>query len=152
MARVSTGTCRHGKFPPPRGVLFSEMDKQEIKRCVRGVELDAETRCLHYHSVLDIIAIKMMCCGDFYACTECHEALADHPIEVWPVDRWDQRAILCGHCGEELSIAEYMTSGYACPTCDAAFNPGCRNHYRYYLGTGSEPSDFRDGSPVSTLR
>jgi len=32
----------------------------------------------------DIVAIQMRCCGLFYACKDCHLALADHPIAVWP--------------------------------------------------------------------
>jgi uncharacterized CHY-type Zn-finger protein len=100
---------------------------------VRGVNLDAQTRCAHYHSSLDIIAIRMKCCGIYYACKDCHDALADHAIKVWPRQEWDQRAILCGSCGSELTIAEYMASGYQCPKCKAAFNPGCRNHYHFYF-------------------
>jgi len=100
---------------------------------VYGIGLDQQTRCDHYRSAIDIIAIRMKCCGKYYACKDCHEALAGHPIEVWPRDEWDQLAILCGACGYELSIAEYMASGYQCPRCNAAFNPGCRNHYHFYF-------------------
>ncbi|WP_158945474.1 CHY zinc finger protein [Granulicella sp. S190] len=110
------------------------MHRQKNAKEVRGVELDAQTRCLHYRSALDIIAIKMMCCGIYYACKDCHEELADHPIKVWPKERWDCEAVLCGSCGAELSIAEYMETGYKCPVCSAAFNPGCRNHYHFYFG------------------
>lgn len=105
---------------------------------VHGVDLDAQTCCAHYRKPTDIIAIKMKCCGVYYACKDCHEALADHPIEVWPRSEWDQRAILCGACGHELTINEYMQSGYHCPRCKAAFNPGCRNHYHLYFE--SEPT------------
>jgi uncharacterized CHY-type Zn-finger protein len=101
---------------------------------VRGVELDAETRCVHYHSALDIIAIKTACCGVYYACKDCHAALANHDIKVWPRSEWDVRAILCGVCGSELTIREYMSSNYSCPRCAAGFNPGCRNHHRFYFG------------------
>ena len=100
---------------------------------VRGINLDAETRCAHYRTALDIIAIKMKCCGVYYACKDCHEALAGHAIEVWPRHEWTQLAVLCGACGHTLTIAEYMASGYACPECKAAFNPGCRNHYKFYF-------------------
>jgi uncharacterized CHY-type Zn-finger protein len=110
------------------------VNKDEITQQVRGVGLDAGIRCIHYHTALDIVAIKMMCCGTYYACKDCHEALADHPIEVWPKERWDRRAVLCGNCGEELTIAEYMASGYKCPACAMNFNPGCRNHYHFYFG------------------
>jgi uncharacterized CHY-type Zn-finger protein len=102
---------------------------------VRGVEIDAETRCAHYRSPLDVIAIKMACCGIYYACKDCHEALASHAIQVWPRSQWESKAILCGVCGEQLTIHEYMQSGYACPHCAAAFNPGCRKHSAFYFET-----------------
>ena len=102
---------------------------------VRGIGLDAQTRCAHYHGDSDIIAIRMKCCGIYYACKDCHEALADHPIQVWPCAEWDQPAILCGACGRELSIEDYMRSGYRCPACQANFNPGCRHHSHFYFET-----------------
>jgi len=103
---------------------------------VRGIAVDAQTRCAHYHSAIDIVAIKMACCGVYYACKDCHDALAGHAAKVWPLSERDSLAILCGACGAELTIREYMTSGNVCPRCDAAFNPGCRNHYHFYFETG----------------
>lgn len=100
---------------------------------VRGVDLDTQTRCRHYHGPTDIIAIRMKCCGVYYACKDCHEQLADHSTVVWPEKEWDQKAVLCGSCGAELTIREYMQSGYRCPECKAQFNPGCQNHYDYYF-------------------
>jgi uncharacterized CHY-type Zn-finger protein len=100
---------------------------------VRGVDLDSQTRCQHYHGPSDIVAIKMKCCDVYYACKDCHSALADHPIEVWPEREWNQHAILCGACGAELTIQEYMESGFQCPNCHEQFNPGCRNHYHLYF-------------------
>jgi uncharacterized CHY-type Zn-finger protein len=100
---------------------------------VRGIDLDAQTRCAHYRTPLDILAIKMKCCGIYYACKDCHDALADHPIEVWPQSEWPRPAVLCGACGCEMTIEQYMASGYQCPTCGAAFNPGCRKHYQFYF-------------------
>ena len=100
---------------------------------VHGIDLDAQTRCAHYNSSIDIIAIKMRCCGVFYACKDCHDALADHEIEVWPRSEWDEPAVLCGACGSVLSVREYMGCDNVCPRCAAGFNPGCRNHYRYYF-------------------
>ncbi|HEX4425126.1 MAG TPA: CHY zinc finger protein [Terriglobales bacterium] len=100
---------------------------------VRGVDLDPQTRCGHWRGPTDIIAIKMKCCGIYFACKDCHAALADHPIEIWPESEWGQKAILCGACGNELTIREYMGSGYACPACRAGFNPKCRNHYEFYF-------------------
>jgi uncharacterized CHY-type Zn-finger protein len=100
---------------------------------VRGVGLDPQTRCAHYHGPTDIIAIKMKCCGVYYACKDCHEALAGHAARVWPRNEWDERAILCGGCGAELSIRDYMQCESQCPACGARFNPGCRNHYDFYF-------------------
>jgi len=107
------------------------MDSSRPK--VRGVDLDAQTRCAHYRTELDIIAIRMKCCGVYYACKECHEALAGHPIAVWPQEEWSQPAVLCGACGNEMTIDAYMASGYQCPHCGALFNPGCRKHYEFYF-------------------
>ncbi len=106
---------------------------------VHGVHLDDETRCLHYNSPIDIIAIKMACCDTYYACKGCHEALANHDIQVWPRTTWDTPAILCGVCKSELTIAEYMQSNNICPNCASAFNPVCRNHYHFYFET--EPAN-----------
>jgi uncharacterized CHY-type Zn-finger protein len=108
---------------------------------VRGVNLDSQTRCEHYHGPTDIIAIKMKCCGLYYACKDCHDTLADHPIAVWPENEWNQQAILCGACGTMLTILQYRQSNSRCPACDAQFNPGCRNHYHLYfqLPQVSEP-------------
>jgi uncharacterized CHY-type Zn-finger protein len=100
---------------------------------VRGIGLDPQTRCTHYNSPLDIIAIKLKCCGLYYACKDCHDILADHLIEVWPQGEWDQPAVLCGACNTELSIREYLDCGNVCPRCGAGFNPGCRNHYHFYF-------------------
>ena len=100
---------------------------------VHGLELDPETRCAHWRSALDIVAIKMKCCGLYYACRDCHDALAAHPIQRWPESEWGAKAILCGACGGELSIREYLGCNDACPFCRAAFNPGCRLHRRFYF-------------------
>jgi uncharacterized CHY-type Zn-finger protein len=99
----------------------------------RGVEVDEETRCIHYRKPVDIIAIKMKCCGEYYACKDCHEEMAGHAMEVWPKSEWDSKAVLCGACRSELTIAEYLGCDSRCPRCDAAFNPGCANHYHFYF-------------------
>jgi uncharacterized CHY-type Zn-finger protein len=105
-----------------------------IRPNVRGVDLDAQTRCRHYHGPTDIIAIKMKCCGEYYACKDCHEEQAGHAIVTWPKNEWSQRAILCGECGRELTIDEYLASNSHCPRCNAQFNPRCSNHYQFYFG------------------
>jgi len=105
---------------------------------VHGISVDAETRCAHYHSALDVIAIKMKCCGQYYACKECHDALAGHASAVWPRDEWEQPVVLCGVCGAELSVRAYLDCGNECPQCGAKFNPGCRKHYHLYFAMGDE--------------
>jgi uncharacterized CHY-type Zn-finger protein len=107
---------------------------------VRGIEVDGQTRCVHYRSAVDIVAIKMACCGVYWACKDCHEELAGHAIASWPLEKWDARAVLCGACGVEMTIREYLESGSRCPACGAAFNPGCRKHNHFYFEAGqSEP-------------
>jgi uncharacterized CHY-type Zn-finger protein len=100
---------------------------------VLGVDLDPQTRCAHWRSPLDVIAIKMRCCANYYACRDCHDLLTDHPAALWPWSEWDQPAILCGVCGEQLSVRVYMDCGNQCPACGAPFNPGCRLHYHLYF-------------------
>jgi uncharacterized CHY-type Zn-finger protein len=100
---------------------------------VQGVNVEHQTRCTHYHGPTDVVAIKMKCCGVYYACKDCHEALANHEIKTWPEAEWGEKAILCGACGEELTILQYMQSGANCPRCAAKFNPGCRNHFHFYF-------------------
>ena len=100
---------------------------------VHGVDVDPETRCSHWHSPLDIIAIKFKCCGQWYPCLECHSELAGHPASVWPKAEFAESAILCGACGAKLSVDEYSTCGSVCPSCRAPFNPGCSKHFHFYF-------------------
>jgi uncharacterized CHY-type Zn-finger protein len=100
---------------------------------VFGVEVDSETRCAHYNSELDIIAIKFACCDRWFPCFLCHQEVADHPVDVWPRDARDSQAVLCGGCGRELTINEYFACDSACPSCARSFNPGCANHYHLYF-------------------
>jgi len=103
---------------------------------VRGLELDDETRCVHYKSALDVIAIKMRCCDTYFACRDCHAALADHSLEPWPSDERRRKAVLCGACGTELEIERYLEAPNRCPECGTAFNPGCRKHHKDYFAEG----------------
>ncbi|HEV8271516.1 MAG TPA: CHY zinc finger protein [Chitinophagaceae bacterium] len=105
----------------------------EIK--VYGKVIDDNTRCEHYHSPLDIIAIKFKCCDKYYPCYQCHEETTGHPAQIWSKDEWDTKAILCGGCKSELTINEYMQSGNCCPNCKAPFNPNCSKHYHLYFQT-----------------
>ena len=51
---------------------------------VLGPTADDETRCVHYQTRLDVIAIRFACCGEYYPCNLCHEEAADHPAQTWP--------------------------------------------------------------------
>ena len=99
---------------------------------VRGVGLDEETRCVHYDTDEDVVALRFGCCGAYYACFRCHESLADHPSEPWPAERREESAVRCGVCGSEMTAETYMTTG-VCPNCEAPFNPGCADHYHVYF-------------------
>ena len=103
-------------------------------RLVVGVDVDAETRCGHYHSDQDVIALRFACCETYYPCFRCHESCTDHDAERWPPDRFDEPAVLCGVCGTELGVQEYLDCDHRCPDCGAAFNSGCRRHAdRYFV-------------------
>ena len=100
---------------------------------VVGLDVDGETRCAHYATERDVLAIAFHCCGTFYPCFECHEAATEHDPEVWPRSERDARALLCGVCGSRFSVETYLESPLACPDCGAAFNPGCRDHHDRYF-------------------
>jgi len=104
-----------------------------MRRMVHGIALDGQTRCAHWHGKLDIVAIRMACCGVYYACRECHDELADHAAKVWPIAEWEQPAVLCGACGLEMSVRDYLGCANQCPACAAAFNPGCASHHHLYF-------------------
>jgi uncharacterized CHY-type Zn-finger protein len=100
---------------------------------VIGRNVDPETRCIHWRSDLDIIAIKFACCGEWYSCYDCHSELAGHEAEVWAQRDFDEKAVLCGACGHQLTINEYLGSNPECPECCSNFNPGCAKHYHLYF-------------------
>lgn len=105
---------------------------------VRGINLDAQTRCAHYSMPFDIVAIRAPCCDAYYACKECHNALAGHSLEPWRRYEWSRLAVLCGACGIEMSIRDYLGCADACPSCGQAFNPGCRLHHHLYFDLGAD--------------
>ena len=100
---------------------------------LRGVGVDAETRCAHWESDLDVVALRFGCCATFSPCHACHAETADHDPEPWPRARFDEPAVLCGVCGATLSARAYLDGDDACPACGTAFNPGCRRHRDRYF-------------------
>ena len=100
---------------------------------VIGNNVDAQTRCEHYRKNIDIIALKFKCCGEWFPCFECHKEKAGHDPQVWSKNERDAKAVLCGNCGHQMEIEEYMNCDSKCPKCAAAFNPGCVAHYDLYF-------------------
>lgn len=100
---------------------------------LRGVAVDGETRCRHWHSTVDVLALRFDCCGTYYPCAACHAETTDHDSERLPRDRFDERAVLCGRCHTPFSAETYLGGGDSCPSCGAAFNPGCRDHHHLYF-------------------
>jgi uncharacterized CHY-type Zn-finger protein len=100
---------------------------------VRGAVVDGRSRCVHYRSELDVVALRFRCCGDWYPCVHCHDETVSHAREVWEPGSTDEHAALCGACGTTMSISQYRRSA-ACPACGAGFNPGCERHHALYFG------------------
>ena len=111
--------------------------KTDASPHVFGASLDSASRCIHFHSELDIVAIKFACCRRYYPCYQCHDEVvlrepAPHATRRWPRAEWSELAILCGACHRELSITEYRQVE-RCPHCTAEFNPGCSLHAHLYF-------------------
>lgn len=113
---------------------------------ITGVDVDPETRCAHYDAPRDVLAVRFPCCERYYPCHDCHETVADHDPAVWSPASFGRRAILCGVCGTQQSIAEYLAAPDACPACEAPFNPGCVDHHHLYFDlTGSGATTDQSG-------
>src|SRR5215211_2691486 len=100
---------------------------------VKGKTVDDQTRCVHYHSALDVIALKFKCCSQYYPCFYCHAEEAGHPPQKWEKHEFEEKAVLCGVCKNELTIGQYLESNYTCPFCNAPFNPNCYMHNHLYF-------------------
>ncbi len=100
---------------------------------IKGNTVDEYTRCVHYHSSRDVIAIKFKCCHDYYPCFTCHEEQAGHEHRQWKRNEFNEKAIFCGICKTEMTINEYLNSNNACPFCGTEFNPNCSHHYHLYF-------------------
>ena len=115
-------------------VVVPEADRRELRMAPRvlGPVVDEMTRCVHYRTPVDIIAIKFACCHEYYPCHLCHEETADHVARQWTRDERDQEAVLCGACRTELTIASYLATN-ECPNCRSPFNERCRLHTHLYF-------------------
>lgn len=101
---------------------------------LKGQLVDTHTRCRHYHSILDIIAIKFKCCGTYFPCYKCHQELESHDIIRWKkLDLDSEKVILCGLCCNLLYYQEYSANDNKCLYCNSSFNPNCSLHYGLYF-------------------
>ena len=100
---------------------------------IHGRLTDDQTRCAHYHTALDIVAIQFKCCERYYACYECHEESESHDPMRWVTADLGQRALFCGACKSTLTITDYLTCDFTCTSCRSPFNPGCANHTDRYF-------------------
>jgi uncharacterized CHY-type Zn-finger protein len=89
---------------------------------VLGNDVDYQNRCEHCSSHLDVVAFRFKCCGRYYACARCHDALAGHEIVIWERRDFETQAVLCGVCRSEFTIEEYLAGNNRCPRCNATFN------------------------------
>jgi uncharacterized CHY-type Zn-finger protein len=99
---------------------------------VRGVAVGPETRCAHYDTDRDVVALRFACCAAFYPCFRCHDAVTDHEAERLSAES-EAAAVLCGVCGAGLTPGEFVDGDHECPACGAEFNPGCADHYERYF-------------------
>ena len=104
-----------------------------------GRLVDVQSRCVHYRTDRDVVAIRFACCRPFYGCHLCHQECADHPAVVWSSADRDVHAVVCGVCRGTLSIGDYVVAD-GCPQCGATFNPRCRLHHHLYFGAADPDS------------
>lgn len=101
---------------------------------LKGQLVDTHTRCRHYHSTLDIIAIKFKCCDAYFPCYKCHQESESHDIIRWKkLDLDTEKVILCGSCYNLLYYQEYSADDNICLYCNSGFNPNCSLHYGLYF-------------------
>lgn len=105
---------------------------------VHGCLLDQESRCVHYHSKLDIISLQCYNCKKYYACYSCHDSIENHSFDPYPLSLIYDKPILCGVCYQGLTYQEYQET-LSCPSCFSPFNPGCQKHKERYF---KEQSSF----------
>ncbi|MFD0845206.1 CHY zinc finger protein [Streptococcus saliviloxodontae] len=99
---------------------------------IYGLDLDRESRCRHYHSQLDIVALKCFLCQRYYACYKCHNACQNHSFAPYPLSRREDLVVICGVCHKEMTIADYKEVS-ACVACQSPFNPRCHLHEAIYF-------------------
>lgn len=103
---------------------------------LQGKLVDSQTRCEHYHTDVDVIALKFKCCHVYYPCFECHQAAAHLPEKFHIEQDAQELVVLCGVCVGEMTFGEYsLRDPLRCVYCDHLFNVGCKLHYDLYFET-----------------
>ena len=100
---------------------------------LRGVAVDDDTRCRHWHDRVDVVALRFACCDTYYPCAACHAETTAHETDRLSRGQFDEQAVLCGVCRTTLSVETYLDAGDDCPACGASFNPDCRSHHHLYF-------------------
>ncbi|MGT2908167.1 CHY zinc finger protein [Streptococcus dentiloxodontae] len=99
---------------------------------IYGLLVDRQSRCQHYQTDLDIVALKCFGCQRYYACYLCHDTLENHSYQAYPSSYSRDKAVVCGVCYYEMTIEHYQKSK-ACPNCQSRFNPNCAKHRNIYF-------------------
>jgi uncharacterized CHY-type Zn-finger protein len=115
----------------------------DCKPKVLGREIDNESRCFHWHSKLDIVAMRFKCCMEYYGCRQCHDEIANHDVILWDLIN-DQYVdvVMCGSCASTLTTHDYLQGHDKCPTCKAPWNPRCELHRHLYFNVNSSSEDI----------
>lgn len=105
-----------------------------LGRKILGVDVDPQSRCAHWHSAVDVVAMRFKCCRKFLGCRTCHDTVDGHSAELWdPMADPDEVVALCGVCHSEFTLTDYLPTRDVCPKCRAAWNPGCVGHRHLYF-------------------
>ena len=78
---------------------------------IHGIDVDPQGRCAHWHSERDVVANTCGACHKLWACSLCHNELADHRF---------------------VGVDKHLRS-VMCPSCGHPFNPGCKLHENVYF-------------------
>ncbi|TWT11350.1 hypothetical protein FRX54_03460 [Streptococcus sp. sy004] len=99
---------------------------------IYGDVVDLETRCLHYHSARDIVALRCFSCRRYYPCYHCHDTYEQHTYQAYSSQSEDE-VVFCGACQIGMTALAYRQGKSVCPNCSAAFNPACKEHESIYF-------------------
>ena len=60
---------------------------------IKGQLVDTHTRCSHYHTDVDVIAIKFLCCPTYYyyPCFKCHQESNNHEAKRYPISTTNEK-------------------------------------------------------------